>query len=205
MKTIPLILMAAMLGPPALAHQGVDHTASTQPSTQAQSRIPRSNLKIPDADLLTQEGHSVRFYSDMVRGKTVVINFIYTNCAVTCPILGLNFVDLTERLGERAGKDVFLISVSVDPVADTPAKLKAWGEKIGVGKGWTLLTGDKREVDQVLKSLEVYVADKQDHTSFILMGNETRGEWKRLNGLAPAEVLETELRGWLGDHKRNTE
>ncbi len=204
MKTIPLILMAAMLGPPALAHKGVDHTASTQPSTQARSRIPRSKLEIPDAHLLTQEGQPVRFYSDMVRGKTVAINFIYTNCAVTCPVLGLNFVALNKRLGERAGKDVFLISVSVDPVADTPAKLKAWGEKIGAGKGWTLLTGDKREVDQVLKSLEVYVADKQDHTSFILMGNETRGEWKRLNGLAPADVLEAELKTWLGDHTPKT-
>src|SRR5262249_58870546 len=93
--------------------------------------------------------------------------------------------------GEGAGRDFSLISVSVDPINDTPQRLKAWAGQFGVGRGWTLLTGPKADVDALLKSLGVFTADKNDHSPFLLIGSESAGRWTRVHGLtAPERVAE---------------
>ncbi|MEW6213147.1 MAG: SCO family protein, partial [Acidobacteriota bacterium] len=92
-------------------------------------------------------------------------------------------------LEKKLGKDFFLISVSVDPLTDTPARLNAWSAKFDRKEGWTLVTGSKPEVDRLLKTLGAYTPLKEDHTPLVIIGNETRGEWTRAYGLAPASKL----------------
>lgn len=168
------------------AHGGDGEAGRESPAVAA---APTKGLHIPDVRLVNQAGEEVRFYSDLVQGRVVALNFIFTTCTTICPPMGANFARLQEILGERVGKDVQLISVSVDPVTDTPQRLRAWGERFGAGPGWTLLTGSKPEVERLLKSLAVFTPDYNDHSPVVLIGHEGHGEWRRVYGLAPAAKL----------------
>ncbi|HWS88879.1 MAG TPA: SCO family protein [Pyrinomonadaceae bacterium] len=145
-----------------------------------------SKMSIPDVELLDQDGRRVRFYTDLVKGKVVAVNFVFTTCTTVCPPLGATFARVQREL---AGRDVHLISVSVDPATDTPERLKAWGGKFKAGPGWTLLTGPKPQVDELLKALGAATASPSDHTPTVLVGNDARGQWTRAYGLARPAVL----------------
>lgn len=148
-----------------------------------------SKMSIPDVKLLDQDGRPVRFYTDLVKGKVVVVNFIFTTCTTICPPLGATFARVQKELGARAGRDVSLISISVDPATDTPERLKAWAEKFHAGTGWTLVTGPKPQVDELLRGLGAATASPQDHTPTVLVGNDALGQWTRAYGLARPALL----------------
>ena len=144
----------------------------------------RSKLTIPDVEVLDQEGNSLHFYSDLVKGKTVAINFIFTNCTTICPPLAATFARVQKEMGEKVGKDVHFISISVDPLTDTPERLKAWGAKFKAGAGWTFVTGNKEEMDTLLNALGASVSKREDHTPSVIIGNDARRVWTRTYGLA---------------------
>src|SRR5436189_194409 len=96
----------------------------------------QASPEVPDTTLLDQNGREVRFRSEVLGEKTVAIQFIFTTCRAICPIMGAAFAKLQERLGDRLGKDISLVSVSIDPVTDTPARMKQWGEQFGARPGW---------------------------------------------------------------------
>ena len=152
-------------------------------------RVGSSKMSIPDVELLDQNGRAVHFYSDLVKGKVVAINFIFTTCTTICPPLGATFARVQKELGERAGRDVHLISISVDPATDTPERLKAWAAKFHAGAGWTLVTGRKPQVDELLSALGAATASPSDHTPTVLVGNDAAGQWTRAYGLARPAVL----------------
>lgn len=134
-----------------------------------------SKLDVPDTTLLDQEGREVRFKSDVLGEKTVAIHFIFTSCQAICPVMGAAFAKLQDRLGERLGKDISLVSISIDPVTDTPARMKEWGERFGARPGWSLLTGDQGKIENLLKAL-----DATNHNApVVLLGNLRTGEWVR--------------------------
>lgn len=144
----------------------------------------------PDVTLLNQNGEPRRFYSDLVRGRVVVIDTIFSDCAAACPILTERFAKVQAALGDRVGRDVFLLSISVDPATDTPEKLHAYATHAGAKPGWEFLTGSKADVDLVLKKLGQYVDSRDAHSNLILVGNEPTGLWKKIFGLAaPEEVV----------------
>lgn len=87
---------------------------------------------LPDLALIDQDGRSVHFYSDLIKDKIVLISFFYTSCAYTCLMQGKVLSELQAELGERLGKEVFLISVTMDPETDTPGPLKIWGAQQGL-------------------------------------------------------------------------
>ena len=146
-------------------------------------------VSIPDVSLVNQDGQPVRFRSDLIKGKIVAVNFIFTSCKAICPPMSANFANLQERLGDRVGNGVELISVSVDPQIDTPERLHEWRKSFRGGPGWTLLTGKKQDVDLLLKEMEVFAADKNNHSPFILLGDERTGKWTRVHGLTAPERL----------------
>jgi cytochrome oxidase Cu insertion factor (SCO1/SenC/PrrC family)/DNA-binding beta-propeller fold protein YncE len=143
-----------------------------------------NKLNIPDVELLDQNGRKVHFYTDLVKGQTVVINFIFTTCTTICPPLGATFARLQKELGDKVGRDVRFISISVDPATDTPERLKAWGAKFKAGDGWTFVTGDKPKVDELLNALGASSARREDHSPTILIGNDAHGVWTRTYGLS---------------------
>jgi protein SCO1 len=174
---------AAGAGDPHAAHRAMTAAGAGGEAERV------SGLDIPDVAVLTQDGEPRRFYSDLVRGRVVAMNFVFTTCTTICPPMGANFGRLQQELGERLGRDVHLISVSVDPTTDTPQRLAAWAARFGARDGWTLVTGDQQEVERLLKSLQVFNADIREHSPVVLIGDEARGEWTRAWGLAgPAEL-----------------
>ena len=170
----------------------VSGASETRGEGKAPSRRPEGrvdNLQIPEATVFDQDGRKLRFYSDLVKGKTVAINFIFTTCTTICPPLTATFRSVQKTLGARVGQDIALISVSVDPAVDIPERLKSFAEKFHAGQGWTFVTGSQAEVDKLLEALGASVANKNDHTPMILVGNERAHYWTRAYGLAPASKL----------------
>jgi protein SCO1 len=191
--------LAVALAPalPAAAQHGAghDHAAQDHAAHLASARAAGGEIEdadgfaIPDVEVVTQDGEKVRFYRDIVAGRVVAMNFVFTTCTTVCPPMGAIFGQLAERLGARAGRDVHLISVSVDPATDTPERLAAWAARFGRTPGWTLVTGDKPAIDRLLKALEVFTADFADHAPVTLLGNDEAGAWTRASGFtAPAEL-----------------
>lgn len=146
-------------------------------------------LRVPDTNVLDQHGKSLRFYTDLVKGKTVAINFVFTTCQGVCPTLTAKFRQIQRELGERVGRDVQLISISVDPTTDVPERLSAYAEKFHAGPGWTFVTGNKPEIDELLRALGAFAPEKGNHPQTILIGNDASGYWTRTLGLSPAKEV----------------
>lgn len=189
--------LALLLAAPAAAqeqgheHHHHQHQPAPAPAAPAPEAEAVDGLNIPDVALVDQDGRPVRFYSDLIKDRVVAVNFVFTTCTTICPPMGATFAKLQKLLGDRSGRDVHLISVSVDPVTDTPERMKAWAGKFGAGAGWTLVTGEKTEVVRLLKALGVYTPDINDHSPLVLLGNDARHQWTRAYGLAaPAKLAE---------------
>jgi cytochrome oxidase Cu insertion factor (SCO1/SenC/PrrC family) len=149
-----------------------------------------SSSRIPDVRVYDQNGSRINFYADLVKGKTVAINFIFTTCTTICPPLTATFRRVQREL-KASAVEAQLISVSVDPATDTPERLRDFAAKFDAEPGWTFVTGDKREIDSLLKAFGVAVADKNDHTPMILIGNDAANIWTRAYGLSsPASLME---------------
>ncbi|HYG79419.1 MAG TPA: SCO family protein [Pyrinomonadaceae bacterium] len=163
--------------------------AESATGATARGTVAPSSLRIPDAVVYNQNGRRLNFYTDLVKGKVVAINFIFTTCTTICPPLTATFRRVQSELGEHMGRDIELISVSVDPVTDTPARLFDFAAKFKAGPGWTFVTGDQAEIDSLLQAFGVAVADKNDHTPTILIGNDATSYWTRAYGLASPATL----------------
>jgi protein SCO1/2 len=162
----------------------------SQTQTQAQTdEQPAAQKYFTDVSLVNQDGEAMRLYSDLLRGKVVVIDFFFATCQGTCLPMNRNLQRVQDSLGERLGKEVYLISISVDPAVDTPARLKEYAKKLNARPGWYFLTGEKANVDFALRKLGQYVENKQDHTNIFIIGNERTGLWKKAFGLAKPDEL----------------
>ena len=128
---------------------------------------------LPDLLLQDQNGRRVRFYSDLIKDKIVLISFFFTSCTSTCPTQAEVFSNLQVALGDRLGKKVFLISVTIDPETDTARRLSTWGAQHNVRKGWTLVTGAKDDMRKLVGHLTGNPLGRIDlHSPFIYIGND---------------------------------
>jgi cytochrome oxidase Cu insertion factor (SCO1/SenC/PrrC family) len=174
---------------PASANDTASNTANSTAGPETKDVVAASSLRIPDVTVYNQNGRRLNFYTDLVKGKTVAINFIFTTCTTICPPLTATFRRVQQQLSEQAGSDVVLISISVDPTTDTPERLHDFAEKFKAGPGWTFVTGDKAEIDSLLRALGAAVANKNDHTPMILVGNDAASYWTRTYGLSSPAIL----------------
>ncbi len=136
----------------------------------------------PNVPLTDQNGRTVHLYDDLLKGKTVVINLIYTQCKDSCPLETARLVQVRQMLGDHVGKDVFFYSISIDPEHDTPEALKAYAEKFHAGPGWLFLTGKKEDIDLAAHKLGLYYdpgLNRDGHTVELMIGNEPSGQWTR--------------------------
>lgn len=182
-RLVVVATIGALRAMTAAAGQHEHHAQMQEVAQRAAARIV-----IPDSEFTNQDGRKVGFYSDLVRDKVVVVNFVFTSCTTICPTMGINFGQLQSRIGP----DVHLISVSIDPANDTPARLKSWGKRWNAGPRWTLLTGSQANVDALRKAFGVYTLDVASHTAITMVGDDRSGTWTRVDGLAPAaRIAET--------------
>jgi len=141
-----------------------------------------------DTMLVDQNGRSHRFYSDLVAGRVVVMNIIFTGCRSSCPIIMGRLLELQDLLGPMRN-DVSILSISADPVLDTPQALRAYAESLEAGPGWYFLTGAKDAVDTVLRRLGNRASSPEDHSDVIVVGNDASGTWIKLTAIATTEDI----------------
>jgi len=175
-------LLTAFSSSPALPQTTQQPSASTTGQNSAEKYFT-------NVELTNQDGQKMRLYSDILKGRVVVINSFFSTCQGACLPLIRNMRQLQDMLGDKVGKEVYLVSISVDPTVDTPARLKEFAKKFGSKPGWFFLSGDKANVEIALKKLGQYVEDKQDHSSIFIIGNEATGLWKKAFGLSKPDDL----------------
>jgi protein SCO1/2 len=160
----------------------------------------------PNLPLTDQNGRKVKFF-DEIEGKIVVINFIYTGCPDTCPLETAQLVRVQELLGDRMGKDIFFYSMTLDPVNDTPAVLKAYSEKFHAK--WTFLTGKEEDVFAIQKTLGLFLEEIKDglnnHNVNMIIGNQATGQWMKRSPFENPHILADQLGNWLDGWKRPPE
>ncbi|WP_024297599.1 SCO family protein [Methylomicrobium lacus] len=146
-------------------------------------------VKLQNPELRNQDGAAVRFASDIAGDRIIALNFIYTDCSTACPVASAIFAKLQSRLGDKLTRDVRMVSLSINPATDTPARLKAYAERFHATPEWVWLTGEKTHVDALLKGLGVYNRDYTNHAAVILVGDPARGVWTRFNGLSSPDAI----------------
>lgn len=147
-----------------------------------------AQVSVPDVQVVTQTGERLHFNSELLKGRVAIVTGFFTTCTSMCPITQESLAHIAKLLGPRLGKDVIIVSLSVDPENDTAARMKAWGEKFHIGPGWTLASGNKVDMQNLLKSLGLYVDIPQRHQSLLMIGGESSG-WVRVSSWTPAEKL----------------
>lgn len=146
-------------------------------------------VKVHDLQLVNQDNRPVMFKRDVVADRLVVIAFTYTTCTTICPILDSILAKLQDKLGERFNREVFLVTLSIDPVNDIPSRLKSHAVKLKARPGWEFLTGSKVNMDRVLLGLDMYTPDILRHSPAILVGDGRSGAWRRFYGFPSADKL----------------
>lgn len=177
-------LLLALLALPLAAIADEDpHAKHRAMMKQKSDPVAESaDVDLRNRQLVDQHGREVMFVSDVIGDDIVVMDFVYTTCTTICPVLSALFKQVQTKLGDDVGNGVTLVSMSVDPIRDTPQRLKAYSAKHGAGDGWLWLTGQKPIVEDVLIGLGAYTTNFEDHPSMVLIGDGRTGEWKRLFG-----------------------
>lgn len=156
----------------------------------------------PNVSLTTHDGSTVRFYDDLLKGKSVAINVIYTNCTDECPLETARLAQVHKLLEDRMGKELFFYSITIDPKRDTPKVLKAYAEKFRVGAGWLFLTGKEGDIKLVTKKLGLSrtsdLANRDGHTASLMLGNEPTGQWMRNSAVDNPRFLASTIKNFFG-------
>jgi len=181
-----------------VAQADSDGPANQQQATTPATQSPAQHY-FTDVILVNQNDEKMRFYSDLLHDKVVIINSFFATCPGSCLPMERNLEKVQQALGDRLGKDVHIISISVDPTVDTPANLKEYAKKLNARPGWYFLTGEKQNVDFALKKLGHLVANKEDHLNIFIIGNERTGLWKKAFGLAKSDELVKVVESVLND------
>jgi protein SCO1/2 len=168
----------------------------------AMAASPYSADYFPNITLTTQDGAKVRFYDDLLKGKSVAINVIYTSCTDECPLETARMAEVQRLLGARMGKEIVFYSISIDPENDTPKVLKAYADKFDVGPGWLFLTGDKEDIKLLTKKLGLSrnsdAANRDGHLSSLMLGNEPAGQWMRQSAVDNPRFLAASMGNFFG-------
>jgi protein SCO1/2 len=161
----------------------------------------------PNVPLVTQDGTTVHLYDDLLKGKVVAVNLIYTRCKDECPLETAKLVQVQRLLGEHAGKDVFFYSISIDPNHDTPEVLKAYADKFGAGPGWLFLTGKNENIKLVTRKLGLSrrndAASRDGHAASLMLGNEPAGQWMRDSAVDNPGFLAVKIADIAGWRQQN--
>lgn len=166
---------------------GVSATSAPAQTTTAWGRDYFPNVVLTD-----HNGRQLRFYDDIIRGKIVVINFIYTSCGDICPLDTAQLRRVQEILGDRVGRDIHMYTISLDPARDRPEQLRQFMRTYDVRPGWTFLTGSVADVELLQRRLGVRAADPNnlsEHDTSILFGNEPTGQWIRRTAYENPQIM----------------
>jgi len=172
------------------------------PAATAKEDAQWGDTHFPNVELITQDGKKVHFYDDLIKGKVVALELIYTTCKYNCPLETARMVQLQKELGDRVGKEVFFYSITIDPEHDTPEVLKAYAEKYHVKPGWLFLTGKPADIKLISKRLGLDKLptgnDPDGHMPSLLIGNDATGIWMRNSALDNIKFMAMKIQEMMG-------
>jgi protein SCO1/2 len=196
MRTLTLTLMSmcfGLLSLTAFAHEGHEETAPAVAAAQPATGTYDAQAWFTDTPLQDQNGETLRFYSDVLQNRVVLLNVIFTSCNDACPLITRKLKEVRELLGDKADGITF-ISLTSDPLRDTPAVLKAYTLKQGVdGPHWLFLTGDKAQMDLVLGRIGQIVPTPEQHSTQLIVGDVANKRWSKIRPDAPAAAIAQRL------------
>ena len=185
---------------PAFRTQSLSPSPGSAVAAQsgAASRAPSNKWGanyFPDVPVVDQNGHTMKFYDDVIKGKIVVISFIYTSCQDICPLTTARMAMLEDKLDGAVGRDLFFISMTVDPEHDTPERMKAFADALDAGPGWLFLTGKVADI----RAIDYKLGDRSDrslsdHRNEIVLGNDAGGYWQRASVFGDLDSLVISVR-----------
>lgn len=183
-------LLAWSAAPASDAAAAVQTSAATLTSTEEGAR-----QYFTDLELVTQNGEEVRFFTDVLKDKVVLINFVFTHCQDACPLITQKLLSTRDLLGEEVSARVHFISISIDPERDTPAALQSFMTKFKVpADNWVFLTGEKQNVEHIVKKLGQYNDNVEEHSTLILAGNVNKRHWVKIPPTMPPVGIAEKLR-----------
>ena len=197
-----LTLAAGMAGPTASVAFAEDTAAvAADPHAHHHMALPETTRRIaaytvPPIQLVRDDGQTVLLPDELNDGRPVVLTFIFTTCTAICPVISHTLAQLQDKLGADRDR-VRLVSISIDPEQDTPARLAAYAKKYGAGPEWRHYTGTLAASLAAQKAFDVYRGNKMDHRPVTLLRAAPGTPWVRLEGFVTADKLLAEIRNML--------
>lgn len=191
-----LMLMAPAVIAADDPHAHHRHHTSVKPKQAEMAKVTLSSVA-----LLNQYGEKVTLKDEVIGNRIAVVSFAYTTCTTVCPVVSAIFSQVYKKLNDSMGKDVELVTITVDPNRDTPARLLAYAKKHGGGKGWSWLTGDKDNVTAALTAFGAYTVNFEDHPAMILIGDAQQNRWYRYYGFSSPEDIASKVKELLQQRK----
>ncbi len=151
-----------------------------------------ASYQVPPVTLVREDGRSVALRDELDDGRPVVLSFIYTTCTTICPLTSMTLAELQHKLGTGRDK-VHLVSISIDPEQDTPARLRDYAKKFGAGPEWQHYTGTVEASVASQRAFGVYRGTKMEHAPVTLVRSGPHERWVRIDGFATADQLLAEL------------
>ncbi|MNZ52092.1 hypothetical protein D3C78_699280 [compost metagenome] len=196
MKKFPEGIAVSLLGLLALSGSGYAHEVGEHAGHKAavaemtgMKHQEASEVKFADVPLLDQKGREVHLKTDLVSDRIVVMGFVFTSCNTVCPLVSSIMSKVQKELGSSVGSDVSLVSISVDPQRDTPARLLSYSQRYQPGPGWSWVTGTQPAIEETLRGLGTWTADFESHPPLIMVGDGNSQHWTRFYGFTDPSVL----------------
>lgn len=152
----------------------------TTRTTVDTTSIERRRRRFVNVLLRTDGGATVRFYDDLLKNRTVLINFMYTQCTERCPLTTAKLREVQGLLGDRLAREVFIYSITVDPVHDRPAVLQHYARMARAKTGWRFLTGSSNDIRQLRANFgddPNLPFERSNHLNLIVYGVESMERW----------------------------
>jgi protein SCO1/2 len=161
---------------------------------EGEPRFTRTDvtIAIPEVEVIDQDGRVFSFSDVVTADKPVFVEFVFATCTTICPVLSAAFSSVQRKLGDDRDR-VRLVSITIDPEHDTPEELAKYLDRYGAKSGWSFYTGNRLDIDRIMKAFDAFVADKMSHRPLTFVRSPKTGTWVRLYGFAGTADLLAEL------------
>ena len=197
MKKLTHTLAGLCLGLVLLPQASISQvtTGANTLTNNHQSAEEKARNYFTDTEVVDQNGKKMRFYSDVLKDRVVLISFIFTNCEFACPMQAQKLKQARALMVPAVRDEVWFVTLSVDPERDTPEAMKKFAERQGVDESrWIFLTGDKKNLEFLVKRLGQYTPDIESHTTLMLAGNTRTRHWTRVLPMVPPDGIAQQMR-----------
>ena len=203
MRKLHKLLAGLCLGAALLPQTGLSQDAGTAVGGGDAAAEEKARKFFTDLEVIDQDGKRLRFYSDVLKDRVVLISFIFTNCQDACPMVAQKLKQTRSLMVDSIRDDVWFITLSVDPERDTPEAMKEFARKQKLDESrWIFLTGDKPNIDTLISKLGQYSPSIEAHTTLMLAGNTLTRHWSRVVPMTPPAGIAQQMRALVEEKPR---